>query len=187
MRPYRIPAGKCSTASSFKPVRHKRPRSGRSGRAPIGHRRPALVSEADFIAVQGIRAVRDGIDSDRCYLLAGLLRCGICGRRLESCWANNRAAYRCRHGHTSASSPHHDRPRNLYIREDRILAHLTALYILLAGSDPADRPAAAAPPSVMDVISHLRAHKITLIYDPETCTLRADTTEAVKITVSRTR
>jgi hypothetical protein len=35
-------------------------------------------------------------------LLAGLIRCGTCGRRLESSWSNGRAAHRCRHGVTSA-------------------------------------------------------------------------------------
>ena len=50
---------------------------------------PALVSEEDFIAVQGIRAEREG-NASRQYLLAGLLRCGICGRRAESCWSNGR-------------------------------------------------------------------------------------------------
>jgi hypothetical protein len=64
---------------------------------------PALVSEADFIAVRNIRSPRGNPKPDRRYLLAGLLRCGVSGRRMESCWANNRAAYRCRHGHTSAS------------------------------------------------------------------------------------
>jgi DNA invertase Pin-like site-specific DNA recombinase len=147
---------------------------------------PALVSEADFIAVQNIRAPRGSAHPDRGYLLAGLLRCSICERRLESCWANNRAAYRCRHGHTSASSPDPDRPKNLYIREDRILAHLSALYVLLAGSDPARWPA-TTPPSTVDVISHLRARETTLIYDPETRTLRTDTSEAVGITVDRAR
>jgi hypothetical protein len=83
---------------------------------------PALVSEDDFVAVQGIRAQRDTANTaGRRYLLAGLLRCGICGRRLESCWANNRPAYRCRHGHTSATARDPTRPKNLYIREDRIL------------------------------------------------------------------
>jgi site-specific DNA recombinase len=41
----------------------------------------------------------------RRYLLAGLLACGICGRRMESAWPNGKAAYRCRHGHTSAAPP----------------------------------------------------------------------------------
>jgi site-specific DNA recombinase len=74
-----------------------------------------MVSEADFIAAQNIRAPRGNPNPDRCYQLAGLLCCGICGRRMESCWANNRAAYRCPHGHTSASKTDPDRPKNLYI------------------------------------------------------------------------
>lgn len=36
------------------------------------------------------------------------------------------------------TSPDPDRPRNVYVREDRILAHLTALSVLLARSDPAE-------------------------------------------------
>ncbi|GAB3960041.1 recombinase family protein [Actinoallomurus acanthiterrae] len=139
---------------------------------------PALVSEADFVAVQNIRAPRGSPDPDRCYQLAGLLRCGICGRRMESCWSSNRAAYRCRHGHTSASKADPDRPKNLYIREDRILAHLPALYILIVGPDPALRP-----PGTADVIGHLQAKKIMLTYDPETRSLRTNAREEVKITV----
>ena len=72
---------------------------------------PALVSEADFIAVQSNHAARESTDSGRRYRLAGLLRCGICGRRAESCWSNGRAAYRCRHGHSSASALDPARPR----------------------------------------------------------------------------
>ncbi|WP_433177409.1 recombinase family protein [Actinoallomurus sp. CA-150999] len=139
---------------------------------------PALVSEADFVAVQSIRAPRGSPDPDRCYRLAGLLRCGTCGRRMESCWSNNRAAYRCRHGRTSASKADAERPKNLYIREECVLAHLPALYILLVGPDPA-----CGPPNTADVIGHLRAETITLTYDPETRSLRADAWEGVKITV----
>jgi Recombinase/Recombinase zinc beta ribbon domain len=98
---------------------------------------PALVSEADFIAAHGIRATRDDADPGRQYRLSGLLRCGICGRRLESCWSNGRPAYRCRHAHSSASAPDPGRPKNLYIREDRILPHLPALHLLLAAAGPA--------------------------------------------------
>jgi len=62
---------------------------------------PALVSEADFIAAQGISAARgpsprgDLIGPQkRRYLLGGLLACGVCGRRMESAWSNGKAAYR---------------------------------------------------------------------------------------------
>jgi site-specific DNA recombinase len=128
--------------------------------------------------VQGIRAERDAgnTSSRRRYLLAGLLRCGgICGRRLESCWANNRAAYRCRHGHTSATVSDPARPKNLYIREDRILPHLPSLHVLPAGTEPAagrrrrrTRAGTDVPPpaSDKDVIACLRAREITLTYDP---------------------
>jgi DNA invertase Pin-like site-specific DNA recombinase len=150
----------------------------------ISHRpaHPALVSETDFVAAQNIQSPRGSADSDRCYALAGLLRCGICGRRMESCWANNRAAYRCRHGHTSASKPDPDRPKNLYIREDRILGHLPALYLLLAGPGPRHEPSSTA-----DVIAYLRDEEIILTYDPETRSLRADANEEVKIPIDRAR
>ena len=138
---------------------------------------PALVSEEDFVAVQGIRAAREGGDAGRCYRLVGLLRCGICGRRAESCWSNNHPAYRCRHGYSSASRPDPARPKNLYIREDRILPHLPALYMLLAGAEPAagrrrrrTRRGADVHRSASSeaVLSYLRARQITLTYDPRT-------------------
>ena len=107
---------------------------------------PALVSEADFIAAQDISAARGpapraalAAPGNRRYLLAGLLACGTCGRRMESAWSNGKAAYRCRHGHTSAATPDPGRPKNAYIREDRILPHLPALHLLLTGTQPARR------------------------------------------------
>ncbi|HEY0806087.1 MAG TPA: zinc ribbon domain-containing protein [Pseudonocardiaceae bacterium] len=56
-------------------------------------------------------------------MLVGLLVCGLCGRRLESCWVHGRAAYRCRHG-ASSSSPRAGRARNVYLREDWILQQI---------------------------------------------------------------
>jgi DNA invertase Pin-like site-specific DNA recombinase len=69
---------------------------------------PALVSEADFIAAQDISAARGPVlgaglaaPHKRCYLLAGLLVCGGCGRKMESAWSNGKPAYRC------PPRPHH--------------------------------------------------------------------------------
>jgi site-specific DNA recombinase len=85
----------------------------------------ALVSEADFIAAQDTAAPRGPAGpAVRRYLLAGLLACGRCGRRLESAWSNGKPAYRCRHGYTSATRPEPGRPRNTYVREDLIVPHL---------------------------------------------------------------
>jgi hypothetical protein len=104
---------------------------------------PALVSEADFIAAQDINAARGPARQAalagpevRRYLLAGLLSCGACRRRMESAWSNGKAAYRCRHGHTTAAPPDPGRPRNAYIREDRIPPHLPVLYLLLTAPGP---------------------------------------------------
>ena len=157
---------------------------------------PALVSEQDFIAVQGIRAERDttGTATARRYLLAGLLRCGTCGRRMESCWAGNRPAYRCRHGYTSAATPDPARPKNTYVREDRILPHLPALRARLTAAAPLAarrrrRTRAgievARPVSAEKVIGYLRAREITLTYDPQAATLRADTPDAVTTVIGR--
>jgi site-specific DNA recombinase len=96
-----------------------------------------LVSESDFIAAQSVKVARGPVSGNglagqgrRQYLLSGLLTCGTCGRRMEPTWSNGKAAYRCRHGHTSAFGRDRDRPKNAYIREDRILSHLPALQLL---------------------------------------------------------
>ena len=155
---------------------------------------PALVSEEDFIGVQGIRAPRENPDRGRQYRLAGLMRCGICGRRPESCWANNRAAYLCRHGYSSTSTRDPARPKNLYIREDHILPHLPALFIRLVGTEtPAGRKRrrtrhgtdVSTPVSDAKAISYLRSSQITLTYDPQSGSLQADTPEAVTAIIDR--
>ncbi|MGD0603126.1 MAG: zinc ribbon domain-containing protein [Streptosporangiaceae bacterium] len=78
----------------------------------------------------------------RRYLLAGLLACGRCGRRMESAWSNGKAAYRCRHGRTSAMAPDPSRPKNTYIREDKLLPHLPAC---ICFSPPPPRGPGAGP------------------------------------------
>jgi site-specific DNA recombinase len=124
---------------------------------------PALVTEADFIAVQEISTPRGPVGTaTRRYLLAGLIRCGTCGRRLESSWSNGHPAYRCRHGYTSATRPDSTRARTSYIREDQILPHLAALAILLASHEPVPgRPGQAgqiaSPAQAAELIDHLRS------------------------------
>src|ERR1700727_3033623 len=138
---------------------------------------PALVSEADFIGAQDASAPRGPAGpAARRYLLAGLLACGRCRRRLESAWSNGKPAYRCRHGHPSAARPDPGRPKNTYVREDQILPHLTAIAILLAsdgqarGSGTVQVTAAAQTAGLID---QLRASGAALTYDPDTRTIRA--------------
>ena len=158
----------------------------------------ALVSEEDFVAAQAVSASRGptprtgpGSPGKRRYLLAGLLTCGACGRRMESAWSNGKPAYRCRHGHTSASAPDPGRPKNAYVREDRILPHLPALHVLLAspadgeGDGPRrrrtrrgiDTRCQATPEAVT---AYLREQSISLTYEPATSTLYAGTGDAAQ-------
>jgi len=153
---------------------------------------PALVSEADWITVQQISAPRGPAGpATRRYLLAGLIRCGTCGRRLESSWSNGKPAYRCRHGHASSARPDSARPKNTCVREDQILPHLSAMAILLAGNSHDSRPARRGeqritpPGDTASLIDELRERGLTLTYDPQHRTLRADTQDPVAITIGR--
>ena len=150
----------------------------------------ALVSEADFIAAQETTAPRGPAGpAVRRYLLAGLLACGRCGRRLESAWSYGRPAYRCRHGYTSATVPDPARPKNTYVREDQILPHLAALGILLTGSawkpGPGSRGIAqvTCPASAAVLIGQLRADGVVLTYDPDHQTLRARRNDASAVVI----
>jgi site-specific DNA recombinase len=151
---------------------------------------PAIVSEADYIAVQQASAPRGPAGpATRRYLLAGLLACGTCGRRLESAWSNGKPAYRCRHGYTSAAGSASGRPANLYIREDQILPRLAALAILHADGSHSLRSGedisaqVTAPAQAADLIDRLRAADVTLIYDPAARTLRNGTRNSLAVTV----
>ena len=158
----------------------------------------ALVSEADFIAAQQISAARgpaprDATADERRYLLAGLLTCGTCGRQMESAWCNGRAAYQCRHGHTSAAGPDLGRLKNAYLREDRALERLPALHLMLTQSElPRLRRRRTrrgvdvrAPLSPEDVIAFLRENEIVLIYDQAAGTLHVGKTEITESVIRK--
>ena len=151
---------------------------------------PALVSEEDFVAAQAINAARGPSPQAghlvRRYLLAGLLVCGLCGRRMEAAWTSGRAAYRCRHGHTSAMAPDPSRPKNTYVREDKLLPHLPALHLQLASGVTrtrrrtragADLRSTASPG---EVIAYLREHQIAITWNPAAGTLQARATQTAK-------
>jgi site-specific DNA recombinase len=159
---------------------------------------PALVSEADFIAAQDVNAARGPVPQGepavlRRYLLAGLLSCGVCGRRMESAWSNGKPAYRCRHGRTSAMAPDPAHAKNTYVREDKLLPHLPALHQLLTtpavrarrrtrgGADVRDT---ASP---QDVIGYLREQQVTLTWDPATAAVQARVSETAKTVTVTTR
>jgi DNA invertase Pin-like site-specific DNA recombinase len=127
---------------------------------------PALVSERDFVAVQSISATpRPDTDEKRTYLLVGLLRCGVCGRLLDSHWVYRGPGYRCRHGHTSAQGPSPGRPKNVYVRQDKAIAYAAAQL-----GTALDDPGQAA--------EKLRATHSTIICAPNGMTLQGQIAEA---------
>ncbi len=124
---------------------------------------PPLVTEAEFVAAQQVRATRPSRDGhSRCYLLAGLLRCAVCGRRLDSHWVHGRAGYRRRHGHSSARPRRSDAAKNIYVREDVLLRELASR--LLPNRTAAAEDGVAAG-DVAGVADSLRAAGIIIRHD----------------------
>jgi hypothetical protein len=111
---------------------------------------------------------------------------------MESAWSNGKPAYRCRHGRTSAMAPDPERPKNAYVREDKLLLHLPALHLLL--TSPATRARrrtrggsdvrAAVNPG--EVIGYLREHEIALTWDPAAAALQARATGTAKTVTVKT-
>jgi hypothetical protein len=112
---------------------------------------------------------------------------------VEPAWSNGKAAYRRRHGHTSAAAPDPGRPKNAYIRKDRTLEHLPALHLLLTRAESPqmhrrrtrhgiDVRTALSP---QDAIQFFRENQIALIYDQATGTLRADKSETAKTIIKK--
>ncbi|MEU4221205.1 recombinase family protein [Actinoplanes sp. NPDC026623] len=122
---------------------------------------PALVTEKEFIAAQSVSALpRPGGGQRHHYQLVGVLRCGICRRRMISHWAHDRAWYRCRHGLSGTAAAEPGRPRTLYLREDRLLRDITA----------ALRPELANG----DVADYLRSHHVDAVCTRESMTIERD-------------
>jgi site-specific DNA recombinase len=94
---------------------------------------------------------------------------------MESAWTNGKPAYRCRHGRTSAMAPDSSRPKNTYIREDKLLPHLPALHLLLTTPATRTRRRTRAGADIRsavsagEVIGYLRKHEITLTLEPGRC------------------
>ncbi|MFC4869806.1 recombinase family protein [Streptomonospora arabica] len=115
---------------------------------------PALVSEGEFVAAQAVRKARPTKDgSAREYVFAGLLVCGVCGRRMDAHWLNGRAGYRCRHAYSSSRPRGVIRKKSLYLREDRLLE---AIALGLPGRDS------------LGIARYLRANELAVVCDTAT-------------------
>ncbi|MFD2357294.1 recombinase family protein [Nonomuraea ferruginea] len=92
---------------------------------------PPIVSKGDFDAVQATLTGRGDRHTDKTrkrtpkpYQLRGLLYCGVCDRRMQGQWVNDAPYYRCRFPEEYALANRVMHPRNVYLREDRVVPRL---------------------------------------------------------------
>jgi hypothetical protein len=127
---------------------------------------PPLVSEAEFVAAQQVRAARPAKDGrSRRYLLAGLVECRLCGRRMDSHWVHGRAGYRCRHGYTSSRARSSVRPKSVYVREDVLLNQLVELGAAPGGHDVGGRDENDVRSRAAAIVSSLKAAATVIVHD----------------------
>ncbi|MEV0599878.1 recombinase family protein [Streptomyces sp. NPDC050315] len=145
-----------------------------------------LVDDETFAAVQevlGTRACAGTAHAEHRtrnpYLFRGRVTCGLCSRRMDAHWANDKAYYRCRFPEEYALANRISHPRNVYLRESWItppldgwLGKLFASHRLdgtidaMVGSDlpPAvdEAAAAAARADLARCDAHLATHRAAL-------------------------
>jgi DNA invertase Pin-like site-specific DNA recombinase len=159
------------------PAHHGAPArpSAAPGWAESKETHPALVDEATFLAVQGMRAARPTQHGDtRTYVLAGLVRCQLCARRLDSHWVNGRPGYRCRHGHTSARNRPPGLAKNVYVREDHLLDDLRARFAETVGNAGAE------------IADYLRSNDLAIMCGGPTREVKAYAPQSALATIDET-
>jgi site-specific DNA recombinase len=92
---------------------------------------PPIISEQRFAQAQQILAGRGTGPTEhaprrtpRRYTLRGLLRCGVCDRRMTGNWNNGQPYYRCRFPAEYALANKIDHPKVVYLREADITGPL---------------------------------------------------------------
>ncbi len=75
------------------------------------------------------------------YLLAGLMRCGVCGRRMQGHWNHGRAYYRCKF-RDDVPRRRLDPPTNIYVQEAAVVPGLDAWLASLFDDDHIDQTCA---------------------------------------------
>lgn len=105
-----------------------------------------LISQQQWDAVEAIFAGRQRAPlariplEGRHYVLAGLVRCGDCGRRMEGSWNHDKAHYRCQLRREDPID-RGDHPGTIYLKEAVILPHVDAWVAELFDDDHLDHTA----------------------------------------------
>ena len=91
-----------------------------------------LIDDETFKQVQALRRAKDSTDersprrTPRPYALRGIVRCGICGRKMQGSWNHDRPHYRCMFLTEYAAKNKIPHPPAVYLREDQFLPQLDA-------------------------------------------------------------
>lgn len=108
---------------------------------------PPLVPRKLFDAAQAmfdrtkVAATRQPAPG-RSYMLAGLMCCDVCGKRMQGQWNHGRAYYRCRYrdDYPVGEAEH---PKSVYVKEELVIPHLDEWIGTLFELDEIDRTCAA--------------------------------------------
>ena len=92
---------------------------------------PLIGTEA-FEQVQALQRARGSADersprrTPRGYALRGIVRCGVCKRRMQGSWNNGKAHYRCTFLSQYAAKNKVNHPTSVYLREEQLLPQIDA-------------------------------------------------------------
>jgi site-specific DNA recombinase len=92
---------------------------------------PTIIDDATFRQVQEILAARghgsephERTRTRHTYVLRGRFICGLCDRKMQAHWTNDRAYYRCRYPNEYGLANRVEHPRNIFVRENDVLPQL---------------------------------------------------------------
>lgn len=77
-----------------------------------------------LLRVKGAACERSPHSTTRPDALRGLLRCGICGRKMQGSWNNGKPHYRCQFLSQYAAKNKISHPASVYLPEEQLLPHL---------------------------------------------------------------
>jgi DNA invertase Pin-like site-specific DNA recombinase len=117
---------------------------------------PAIIDIDTFEQVRAKLASRGAATptvkprrSRHTYLFRGVLFCSLCGRRMQGQWLRGKAYYRCRFPDEYATANKLAHPRNVYLREDQLVAPLDEWLL-----------SALAPPRLEEAIEAMYASQL---------------------------
>jgi site-specific DNA recombinase len=91
-----------------------------------------LIDIEVFEQVQALRRARGSADersprrTPRGYALRGIVRCGVCKRRMQGSWNNGKPHYRCTFLTQYAAKNKVNHPTSVYLREEQLLPQIDA-------------------------------------------------------------